>query len=800
MVGIKGAKWGAPGDLIQHVYWPGVPRVAEFTYTCSHGITPGTWQIVTFPSEVEPDVTPGAVGVLYVSDGFRSVALRNCKVDRVDGRLGEDGTTYTITGFDRRWLWRNQWGGLGGIRGHYNQLDRRGKLVPWSIRSPDELARLCLREMGERNFLVQLPPGLPRAAGANLDRFLRLGEFFPQTNSNPEANWDRTPPAEALAWLAELFGCRIVYQPVTDRVLVVPLGFGRGVLPDYPYEVITPNVDDPETPQAVASRGAPVRIQARFPLEPVAEEWDGSYVPIDQVSYAPKVGADKPQKTTISFSGPNPADVPGPTIEVTITWGDPPKTVTVRSTDPALSATGEVTDILAQFAANPDAKAAGIVAFAGIGGVFTLVGPPGLVFTVAVDNPGSAGDLWEASLDQAAVTGGRGWKGTNVPLFDDVIATERLAYFEAMAKARASVFRVFRLLRKGNVPCAADTRKPPLVLPWFGVVGRVQQITLHPSKVAQVVPQARIAGGQNAGNPVAIPGTVAGQGIMPEFYNGKSRDQEATVTGSVYHALGGRVLWSGVDELNQNTKPTDRVFVDFELTTDQFGNQLVVFSEHVYAYDSAGEKSFVRYPEFTLETGCVVTDYEADQFVRWEKVLPIPGGIAPIEWHSHPDLQVGVIGKYVTFAADVPANAGSQNPAPGGDAGARVPAPAGLLHKLVGWDWAPGDLAHANPAADAYNLNHAKKYELVFGDTRQYVGIWGIDPDGQVHQVTWSLSDRGPTTVASLNTEHSAWVPSFPERRRPELLPPNKIAAQANLAEHAEYLRLAALPSGPAVR
>ena len=176
--------------------------------------------------------------------------------------------------------------GLGGISGRYNRLDKMGKLIPWTIRSPAEIVQICLDAMGEVNALVEVPDGIPRKAGRNVDRYLKLGENFPQSLTNPPVEFDHSPPAEVLARFVEQFGCRVIYDPIQNRVKILPLGVG-GTLPSVPAEAISPSFENPRIPNIIGVAGAPVRLQMRFVLEPVAEEWDGSLVPVNTVSYTP---------------------------------------------------------------------------------------------------------------------------------------------------------------------------------------------------------------------------------------------------------------------------------------------------------------------------------------------------------------------------------------------------------------------------------------------------------------------------------------------------------------------------------
>jgi hypothetical protein len=584
-------------DQIQDARWPGIPRVQSLSYTCVHGISPGEVRIVTYPQG--DDVQPATFGTLFLTDGTRTVALRNCKADKVEASHTTDGgTVYTVVLLDRRWQWRNAYGGLGGISGRYNQLDPRGKLKPWSIRSPAELARLCLNAMGERNYLIDLPDGIPRAAGANLDRFLRLGERFPMSGTNPDVNWDHSSPAEVLAQLADRFNCRVVYQPVTDRVLIVPLGKGVFTLGTLPVEMAALSVDDPETPALIGVYGAPVRVQTRFALEPVAEEWDGSYVPIDAVSYAPKVRTAGKQKVTITYSGPA---VPAYALYCKVHYET--DQVYLGDDDPNPAATVADRWERMQAAWQADVRAAAFLSCSWFGNVFTVEAKdPGTTFTIDLfpknvyggPDPADLAGSYTQALAVKPAEPGRTWTSTPPP-FAGVTPTDRLTYTTAVGLARKSVFRCFRVM---NVDPHARTG--PLTVPPFGRIRRLTQLVIQPTKVEQVVPTPRIAGGVNKGD--LLPEEDLTGGILPEFYNGRSRDQAATVTGSCYKFTGGMQVWwapaatlFGIDiPADLNSSPLDRVWIDFAVQQTDTGDTLVVFSDYVRCLDVVGGQNFQR--------------------------------------------------------------------------------------------------------------------------------------------------------------------------------------------------------------
>lgn len=731
-------------DLIQDVKWPGATAVESCFGTVSHGITPGTFVLVTYPQAS----APRAFGDLAFSDGARAVAFRGCKVDRVTGSYGPAGQTFQLDILDRRWRWRSPLAPYGAVSGYYNRFDARGKLVPWTIRSPVELAELCLKALGETGYVIDLPRGLSRSVGRDLNRYLRLGENFPQSLANPEQYWDYTPPAEALSRLCDYFGRRVVYQFTKDRIVIARLGDGAGLLDRAPYEVATPAVTGNVPPSKVVVAGAPVRIQARFRLEAVGEEFDGSYLPINDLSYAPR-GAGRVQKTTITYTGDLLGTAPAFGVRVEWTAEDG---VTRAAT--AFVGSGNIATVFGSLAAvmAADPVFARVVSWGHFSNVFQLNGlVEGQSFAVTVFGSQGAGAEVEATsyrVDtiQTAAKSGPTWETSGPPSFVAVQATDRLSYGEALALARKSVFKCYRIL---NVDPA--TRRAPMSLPWFGRIDRRQQIILQPTKVEQVVPVPRVQDGINRGQPA--PGGLLGAGILPEFYNGFSRDREATCTGSI-NALTGTVTWNPSGRA-PNTKETDRVYVDFQVNEVE---QLITFNEYVFRLGRTADAYLLCQPaDLVLETGCLVRHAESDQIVRWQESLSL-GGVGEPEYAIRDDLFVGVLGKYSATQA-------LQN------------------YTLL-------DAADTKARAEYYLRGLAAKYRQVGAEMRQYVGIWPIDMDGAIQQMTFSVGPEGPMTVISRNSEHSPVIPPYPARRKQENLSPDGAAAAANQAERAALQRL----------
>src|ERR1041385_755912 len=264
---MAGVRWGV-------AYWPGIIGVKRCTYSVSHGIQPGTAVLETQPQPFPPDLA----GTLVITDGGGYAILPRCKVKDIHSEASSSGLVWKIVIEDRRWKWRD----CGCITGWYNQPDQTGqfnrppsdsgpilaspvKYVPWTVRTPTQLAAYCLTAMGESRYQIILP-----SASTGL----------------PEVNWDYINPAAALEHLCQSLGCRVIYRIDTDSVLIAPLGVGA----DLPAGAISreaPSLGIPPMPDWLMLVGAPVRYQCRILLEPVAEDWDGQLRPINEVSYAP---------------------------------------------------------------------------------------------------------------------------------------------------------------------------------------------------------------------------------------------------------------------------------------------------------------------------------------------------------------------------------------------------------------------------------------------------------------------------------------------------------------------------------
>ena len=738
--------------------WPGAIAVESCSYTLSHGISPGCALLKMLP---QPSF-PAEKGDLVITDGQVSITIPGCKVEQVLAEQGENGLTWSVAILDRRWVWRD----CGQITGAYNQLDPHGKLIPWTIRSPYELAELCLKAMGETKYTIDMPPGYNRRDGImhgqiNPDH---IG-LTPRAGVNPPVDWQQEVPAQALQSLCEQLGRRVVYKLSTNSVAIVKLGSGE----DLPaggesIAVESPSLKSPAVPETIAVVGSPTKYQARFALEAVAEEWDGSYVPMDTVSYAPQVDGEPQVVKALSIAG---TTVAANTFAIWLNApsGEAPIEGVLFEATSTNSLTA-LTDLAAAINASDSPRIRGVVrAEVGTEGALDILTITGVQegatwtflarLTGAVTPPAQFnGNLW-----QAARAGIRKWDLSPPPLFPGVRATERLTLEEARALAQKSVYRCYRLTaidpswfdERWSFRCEARpvpenvtlTPPKPLVVPGFGRVHRRQQIVLLDTKVEQVTPEEL---GLNIVDPNLV-GLDDGGGNVPRtinFYNGYSRDKPALVYGAIALDVA-RNAGFAFDTRNfgpagggrLNTNGLNPIYINFSIDPVE---QLVVFTTHVYY--------MIRdrfYPIFrpVLETGCYIREADNNGMQCAYLARQLPGGqpgVAVIR--KHPDIQWNIYSSY------------------------------GDTHNVYG----TYELEEDARVRARYYLDGLQA-QFIYGEglTREYNGIVSVDLDGAVQQVSWEVGGNGASTTASRNTEHSPYVPPFPARRRAEFLSPAEI-------------------------
>lgn len=243
--------------------YPGVKAVLSASYTLGHGISPSVFALRIAPQFTGvPDV--GMVQIVY---GGVRLKFPECRIDKVSGDIGDDGKeVWELTIFDRRWKWKN----TGKLSGYYNVRDNETggtSLLKETERTPQQLAELCLRAMGEGGYNVRKMPNVSR----------------------PAVEWDYANPADALQQLCDDLGCRVVLG-LDNRVRIevlgkgrqLPAGRGQGVLTD------SKTLDPPERPDRLIVAAGHTRLNVDLPLEAIGLDIDGEWKPLDLLSYAPQ--------------------------------------------------------------------------------------------------------------------------------------------------------------------------------------------------------------------------------------------------------------------------------------------------------------------------------------------------------------------------------------------------------------------------------------------------------------------------------------------------------------------------------
>lgn len=245
----------APQGLIE---FPGLPVITSGDFTLSHGILPSVLSFNTVPST---NFIP-QVGDMKITFDGKTITFKECGVVAANLRVSGGGYLWSISIQDRRWKWRN-----GRISGHYNVRRDDQSIDPKYEKKPQELAKLLLKEMNEEDADVSKLPN----------------------DARPECVWDGSNPASELQNLCDALSCRIVLG-TNNKVTLWPLGQGKQ-LPANGKEMnqgygFKRNI----RPDSLEVLGGPILIQAKFILEAVGEDTDGTIKPIDRLSYKPVSG------------------------------------------------------------------------------------------------------------------------------------------------------------------------------------------------------------------------------------------------------------------------------------------------------------------------------------------------------------------------------------------------------------------------------------------------------------------------------------------------------------------------------
>ena len=687
--------------------WPGIRSPREAKYTTGHGTAPGIAVLTINP---QPGFPISPTGDLVITDGVGTITIPDCKITKMEEIRDDSGLRVIITVQDRRWRWRE----CGGISLFANQLDPHGKFIPWTVASPVEMATFCLQQMGEENYSIDMPVGLTTAAAQGRKEFLPTGINFPPTGVNPPINWEVVKPMLVLDQLADSFGRVIVWRWSSDSVLVTPRGTGAS-LPAGSIKSISPGVTNPDAPDGICVVGSPTRFQCDFELQAMGEEWDGTFVPINALSYSPKNAATfHTFRITGVWSNLNRYYLtisPSPDLP-TYTYNVDGSTVSsnlqlYQAFAALINADPNVNKIV-----NTNAAVTSLTVKANTAGVRFDMGAYTHLLSVPTVPPSQA-PAWRVQLTALGDPGQPDWSRCHPPLYHGVRATARLTLTQARALAQKSVWKYYQLTGRD---LAGDGK---INVPGYGRVDRYR-IVLLDEMCEQVVP---VGGQANAQMKDGTP-------VITNYYNGFSRAKPAAVFGAVKRELAQGIFYA-YDPNQRNTLKWDQVVVPFSVDPTFF---MIRFNSPVYKFGPSG--TFLE-PTLRLRTACHIRNELTGALERFSNTIMFPGATGTnLVYEKHEDVQVNVIPSYLGNRS-VAVNILEADP---------------LLRSQY---YAEGAVFKYVPKASLVNI---------------YNGIMEIDLDGAISQVTWEVGPGGARTTASLNYEHNSALPPYPARRRAELL------------------------------
>lgn len=231
-----------------------------FSYTLSLGTDPGVAR-VTAPPDFGRILPVGPLDVYW--QGRRLFRLLDARLDS-QSAPGSSTSSRVIewTIYDRRWKWQYGW----SLNGDYNREENDGKLT--REKSPRDLAKICFAALGEKDVDVSALPDKPR----------------------PRKQWYGASPKQELDKLCSDYYCAPAYSPFTNKAYLVKLGKGRGPQ-NQPHKSRSDSIINRARPDLIEIIGGNTLFQSALKVDEwLALEVDGTYVPIDKVSYMPAGG------------------------------------------------------------------------------------------------------------------------------------------------------------------------------------------------------------------------------------------------------------------------------------------------------------------------------------------------------------------------------------------------------------------------------------------------------------------------------------------------------------------------------
>lgn len=236
----------------------GIQYPVECVYTQSIGFSADV-AVVTFLPQLS--AVP-SVGTLTLQWEAVTASLPNCVVDLGTLRLTESGRFGTLRVFDRRKRWER----VAPISGEYNVV-RTGDYVAAKQKNLRQLGVLLMTALGEPGADVSALP----------------------TDIYPSVSWLCDDVVEVAEALFSEYGYSVALGFGSEAVTVVKLGTGA-TLSTVNRFIGSDTIDDKFAPRYVRNCFKPSAIQGRLKLEAVGLDTDGSWYPIDSLSFAPVGG------------------------------------------------------------------------------------------------------------------------------------------------------------------------------------------------------------------------------------------------------------------------------------------------------------------------------------------------------------------------------------------------------------------------------------------------------------------------------------------------------------------------------
>lgn len=207
---------------------------------------------------------PPADGVLFLTDGIRSLTIPGCRLDRAGIVYSTSGHIVRVRILGPTWKWR-----LASIDGVYNVPRADGSIEPGTEKSPQELATLLFQAMRVPLFDVSGLPNIPR----------------------PFVQWRGALAFSELTKLCHDLGCDFGLDVQGTIARIWPIGFGAA-LPNGEEQTIDYGIDLSEPPDRIKAYCGATEFQSKLKMEMVLPDSDGVWQPADDVDYAPDGGWD----------------------------------------------------------------------------------------------------------------------------------------------------------------------------------------------------------------------------------------------------------------------------------------------------------------------------------------------------------------------------------------------------------------------------------------------------------------------------------------------------------------------------